>query len=252
MSSFLIPDWPVPANVRALVTTRCEGESSDPFASNNLALHVGDQAEAVENNRQRLLSDINTESDQPLSVQWLEQVHGTKVVEAQADDRVRTADGSITAQTNVICGVLTADCLPLLLCDRAGTQVAAVHAGWRGTCARIAGVMVKTLAEAGFEPAELVAAIGPSIGPDRFEIGPEVATTIREAYPDSRSSLKPGCGDRWLADLWELNRQDLTASGIPEHQIDVAGVCTHQSGDYFSYRRDGGVTGRQVGAVALV
>ena len=224
--------------------------SSGPIGGLNLSMRVGDLRADVLENQLRVTRGLGCDASRLLTVK---QVHGDRVVRvtSRAGKNIE-ADGVWTTDRQAPIAVLVADCVPIILADKQARVVAAVHAGWRGTCARIAGVMVKTLTEAGFEPAELVAAIGPSIGPDRFEIGPEVATTIREAYPDSHSSLKPGCDDRWLADLWELNRQDLTASGIPEHQIDVAGVCTHQSGDYFSYRRDGGVTGRQVGAVALV
>jgi polyphenol oxidase len=125
--NFMAPDWPAPAGVRACISTRSGGVSQSPYASNNLGLHVGDNPEHVVANRTQLSAQLGLQN----SPQWLEQVHGVKVVNAKMDGVVRTADGSYTNQPGHACLVMTADCLPILLCDKQGTQVAALHCGWR-------------------------------------------------------------------------------------------------------------------------
>ena len=160
-------------------------------------------------------------------------------------------NGIWTTDRDVLISVLVADCVPILIADRSARVVAAVHAGWRGTCARIAGTMVEALKEAGFEPSDLVAAIGPSIGPTAFEVGPEVVEAIEDAYPRVTGAIVSGEGDRSLVDLWKLNEQCLVQSGLSPDSIDIARQCTLSSSHFFSYRRDNGLTGRQAGVVGL-
>jgi YfiH family protein len=231
-------------------TGRLGGVSSGgPLSGLNLSLRVGDVREDVLENQARVARSLGCSASRLLTVK---QVHGDHVVRVtrRAGKNIE-ADGIWTTDRGAPISVLVADCVPIILADRRARVVAAVHAGWRGTCAKIAGVMVGALVEAGFEAEELVAAVGPAIGPECFEIGPEVAEVIRGAYPDAHQCLRPGAGDRWVADLWELNRQCLIESGIPAEQIDVAGLCTYSSEHFYSYRRDGATTGRQAGVVAL-
>lgn len=280
----LVPDWPAPARVRALSTTRIGGVSRGPYGladgsagGLNLGTHVGDGAEAVAENRRRLRAWL------PSAPRWLEQVHGCAVVtadgaaEADGVDRVDgadTADGaaagdrpapdappradaSVSTTPGQVCAVMTADCLPVLLCDRAGTVVGAAHAGWRGLCA---GVIEATLArmdgqrtDAG-SPPQWLAWLGPAIGPDAFEVGAEVRSAfLDQALPHERDAVeqafRPGAAGKYLADLYALARTRLARAGC----IDVYGgdACTVSDAQrFYSYRRDG-VTGRMASLVWL-
>lgn len=168
MSDWLIPDWPAPARVKACVTTREGGASLAPFDSLNLGDHVGDDPTAVAENRRRLTDPF------AITPAWLQQVHGIVVVEADPT-QVATADASWTATPGIACTAMTADCLPVLFCNRAGTRVAAAHAGWRGLAN---GVLEATLDSLAVPADEILAWLGPAIGPQAFEVGPEV----REAF----------------------------------------------------------------------
>lgn len=237
----LIPDWPAPASVRACSTTRAGGFSLGPYASLNLGNHVGDDPATVARNRQRLVSELQL----PSTPCWLDQVHKTLVVRADGLTGTTEADGSYTAVSGAVCAVMTADCLPVLLCDRDGTAVAALHAGWRGL---LDGVL-----EAGIEamsvPAnELMAWIGPAIGPREFEVGDEVKQAF-VAFNPSASSAFVGHNDRWLTDLPELARQRLQSAGVSG--IHGGHWCTYSDPDrFFSYRRER-VTGRQATLIWL-
>lgn len=224
----LIPDWPAPAQVRALVTVRPGGVSLPPWDSLNLGARSGDDPAAVAENRARLRRLLPGEPG------WLQQVHGTRVVELPAGAG-QEADAAWTAQAGVPCVVLTADCLPVLFCDRAGTRVAAAHAGWRGLAA---GVLEATVAALACPAEQLLAWIGPAIGQDAFEVGPEVRAAFLEHSPAAASAFRPGRGDRWHADLAGLARQRLQALGLPAPG--GGRLCTwsdHQR--FYSYRRDG-------------
>ena len=168
MSDWLIPDWPAPAQVKACVTTRAGGVSLAPFDSLNLGDHVEDSLEAVLENRRRLTDAFHI---QPA---WLRQVHGTAVVEADPS-RIAEADGSWTSTPGIACTSMTADCLPALFCNRAGTRVAAAHAGWRGLAAGVLEAACESLAA---EPGEVLVWLGPAIGPQAFEVGPEVRDAL--------------------------------------------------------------------------
>jgi YfiH family protein len=230
---FLFPDWPAPANVHAAMTLRAGGVSVGPYTSLNPALHVGDDREAVMRNRQ-LIRDRLALPSEPV---WLEQIHGNQAVKAEVVCDAPQADASYTGEPGAVCAVLTADCLPLLLCSADGRQVAAVHAGWRGL---LAGVIGNTVAKLG--QAELLAWLGPAIGPDRFEVGEEVRAAFVRKSSAYGEAFRPQANGKWLADIYRLARIDLDALGVTK--IYGGRFCTVAEQDrFYSYRRDT-VTGR--------
>lgn len=237
----LHPDWPAPANVRALVTTRAGGVSRAPYATWNLATHVGDDPTRVAENRSRLRADVPAE---PL---WLEQVHGTAVCGFGTEEAVPCGDASVAHAPGQVCVVLTADCLPVLFCDRAGTVVAAAHAGWRGL---LAGVLEQCVRRMGVAPGALLAWLGPAIGPSAFEVGDEVRAAFLARDERMRSAFVAGQVEgKWFADLYALARMRLAGVGL----VHCFGgeFCTYTDRErFFSYRRDG-VTGRMASLVWL-
>jgi YfiH family protein len=237
---WIVPDWPAPAAVRALITTRSEGESRGPYASLNLGMRVGDEPRAVLANRARLRRHLPAE---PL---WLGQVHGTNVVDAATAAPECEADGAVAREPNKVLAVLTADCLPVLLCDRPGSRVGIAHAGWRGLAA---GILERTVDAMAAAPAELLAYLGPGIGPRAYEVGPEVRDEFLRRDPAAAAAFLPGRGDRFLADLYALARQRLMKTGIMA--VFGGNHCTyHEHERFFSYRRDG-VTGRMASVIWL-
>lgn len=230
----LEPDWPLPAGVQARVSTRAGGVSAAPYASLNLGSHVGDDADAVAMNRARLRHLLPAE---PL---WLQQVHGIAVADADADDGVPTADAAVARRPGRVCAVLTADCLPVLLCDAAGTVVGAAHAGWRGLAE---GVIEATLARMAVPPHTVMAWLGPAIGPQAFEVGDEVRARFLGLDAAAAAAFVPAtAAGKWMADLFLLARQRLERAGVVS--VHGGGVCTHgDPGRFYSYRRDR-VTGR--------
>jgi len=231
---WIVPDWPAPAAVRAVVTSRHGGVSTGPYASMNPADHVGDAPAAVAVNRRRLEQLLQL----PAAPVWLQQVHGTGVVDAAAVHGPVQADAAYACQPGVVCAVLTADCLPLLLCDRAGSRVAAAHAGWRGLAA---GVIEQTVAALGRPGDALLAWLGPAIGPSAYEVGSEVRDTFLAHDPQAAAAFSPAPGG-WRADLYRLARQRLADCGV--RAVSGGNHCTFtEAGRFFSYRRDG-VTGR--------
>ncbi len=226
MSDWLIPDWPAPAGVKACVTTRAGGVSLAPFDSLNLGDHVDDSPEAVAENRRRLTDHF---SIQPA---WLKQVHGIAV--AHADPSLTaTADASWTATPGIACTAMTADCLPALFCDRAGTRVAAAHAGWRGLAA---GVLEATLDTLAVPPEDVLVWLGPAIGPQAFEVGPEVRETFVEQLPEAAKAFVPSQNaGKFMADIYELARLRLAARGVTA--VYGGGFCTVTDPRFFSYRR---------------
>jgi YfiH family protein len=227
----IIPDWPAPSNVRAMQTTRQGGVSTSPYDSLNLGRHVGDSSLAVERNRMLLNTVLPSE---PV---WLEQVHGTVVADADRADCIPQADACIARRG--VCVVMTADCLPVLLCDKAGSVVAAVHAGWRGMAA---GVIEATVLAMEVAPENLMAWLGPAISQPAFEVGVEVRAAFVDADPAAAAAFIPGENGKWLADIYALARRRLNALGIT--RIYGGDRCTCRESDlFFSYRRDG-VTGR--------
>lgn len=241
--SFIIPDWPAPANVKSLQTTRNGGVSKAPYASLNLGEHVQDDPIAVAHNRQLLSPYLPSE---PV---WVNQVHGINVIDAAKSGCLETADGAFTTQANVVCVTMTADCLPVLLCDKAGTVVAAVHAGWRGLCD---GVIEAAIAKMPVKTGYILAWLGPAIGLDAFEVGGEVRAQFMEKDGQAISAFKPH-GDKWLCDIYTIAKQRLNNVGVT--QIYGGGInesfCTYSDAErFFSYRRDG-VTGRMASLIWL-
>ncbi|UDL04364.1 peptidoglycan editing factor PgeF [Marinobacter sp. CA1] len=238
------PDWPAPPHVHAGCTTRQGGVSETPWASLNLGDHVADKAADVAINRTRLATELGLPET---AFGWLRQVHGTQVVRLPVPAGV-SADASVTAEPGLVCSILTADCLPVLLCDRAGTCVAAAHAGWRGLCA---GVIEQTVAAMGCPPAELMAWLGPAIGPDAFEVGPEVRAAFlqSDAGADSAFVPSPTHPERFLANIYLLARLRLASIGVTA--VYGGDLCTvSDAARFFSYRRDG-ETGRQASFIWL-
>lgn len=231
--SFLFPDWPAPAGVHAATTLRAGGVSTGPYASLNPALHVGDDADAVRANR-RLIREGLALPSEPV---WLTQVHGTRVVKADTVREPVQADASHTDQAGVACAVLTADCLPLLLCSRDGKRIAAAHAGWRGLADGVIGRTVEALGAG-----ELMAWLGPAIGPESFEVGGEVREAFMQKSPLCADAFVPRPGGKWLADIYRLARIELQGLGVTH--IYGGQFCTASEAErYFSFRRDT-VTGR--------
>lgn len=235
---FIRPDWRAPANVRALVTTRTGGVSTGPYASFNLGDHVGDDPAAVAENRHMLRSHL---PDEPV---WLKQVHGIHCHDAARG--MADADAAFTRSSGVVCAILTADCLPVLLCDAAGTVVAAVHAGWRGLAA---GVIESTIATMDVPGERLMAWLGPAIGPRHFEVGGEVRDIFLAHDPQAVQAFVANPGGKWLCDIYRLASQRLASLGVC--RLTSADFCTVRDRErFFSYRRDG-VTGRMASLIWL-
>lgn len=228
------PDWPAPTRVRAVSTTRDGGVSTGAWASLNLGGQTDDDPARVAENRRRLAAAAGC----PPPV-WLRQVHGTGVVELAGPpprgSAAPVADAAVTGAAGRACAVLTADCLPVLLCDRAGTRVGAAHAGWRGLAA---GVVEAALAALAVPPDSVLAWLGPCIGPAAFEVGPEVRDAFLAADPAAAPAFVAGRGDRWHADLRRLARRRLRAAGVTA--IGASDACTaSEPRRFFSHRRDG-------------
>lgn len=242
--SAFVPDWPAPEGVRSLVTTRRGGVSQGAWHSFNLGLHVNDDATAVHANREKLLRMSGLASD---SVHWLEQVHGNRLVGVPAVESVPVADAAWTDQQGQACVVMTADCLPVLFCDASATRVAVAHAGWRGLAA---GVLESAL-QVFPDPSQVMAYLGPAIGPSAFEVGDEVRAAFTADDPDAGFHFQSAStlGETWYADLYGLARQRLETAGVAR----VFGGCActfSDEADFYSYRRDG-VTGRMASLIWL-
>lgn len=243
-AAFLQADWPAPAHVRTLITTRQGGISRGAYATLNVGAHVGDAAAAVAHNR----ALVQQQAGLPLA--YLNQTHGTEVVSATAalaalhGGQPLDADASVDDTGTVACAIMTADCLPVLLCHRDGTVVAAAHAGWRGLAA---GVLQNTVAAMAVPPAEIIAWLGPAIGVDAFEVGAEVRQVFCRANRQAESAFNAIGAGHYLADIYRLARLALAIAGV---QAVYGGQhCTVLERDtFFSYRRDG-ATGRMVSAV---
>ena len=248
-TNLITPNWPAPANVRACITTRNGGVSAAPYTSNNMGLHVGDVPAQVEQNRTTLCEQLSLSK----SPQWLEQIHGVKVVNAKSDGLVRTADGSFSNEIGQACVVMTADCLPILLCDEAGTQAAAIHCGWRSLAK---GITARALEKFSGSPQKILAYLGPAISQPHFEVGVDVleaffdsahshvhADAIANAFISAQRPL------HFYADIYALARAELNALGVT--QIYGGDYCTYAQADaFYSYRRDK-VTGRMASLIWL-
>lgn len=237
---FLRADWPAPPQVQTLISTRRGGVSPPPYHSLNIGAHVGDLAQHVAQNRAIIRAAL------PVAPAYLNQTHGNTVVRAAPalGSSPPDADASVDGSGQAACVVMTADCLPVLLCDRAGTVVAAAHAGWRGLAG---GILQNTLAAMNVPPQEIMAYLGPAIGPDAFEVGPDV----KEAFPMPRAgtAFTPIGGGKYLADIYALARLVLGQAGV--RAVYGGTRCTVLEREtFFSYRRDGR-TGRMASIIWL-
>lgn len=240
--SWLRPDWPAPVGVQAVSTLRPGGVSSGPYAGLNLGDRVGDAPEAVAANRALLCAELGL-SSAPV---WLSQVHGINVTAAHACAAGARADGAWTERRHVVCAVTTADCLPVLLCDRDGTRVAALHAGWRGLAG---GVVEQGVSALGVPGGRLLAWLGPAIGPQAFEVGDEVRSVFAARDPGACAAFSPARPGHWFADLYALARQRLAGCGVKA--VYGGSWCTYSDRQrFYSYRRDR-VTGRSATLIWL-
>ena len=251
-SDFIIPDWPAPANVHSLQTTRNGGVSTGSFASLNLGNHVQDDPLHVAHNRQLLSQFVPSE---PV---WLNQVHGVTAIDAANADCVAvncipSADASYTTRHNTVCVTMTADCLPILLCDMAGTVVASIHAGWRSLCdGVIEAVVTKILMQANIETGHLMAWLGPAIGPTAFEVGSEVRAQFMAKDAQAESAFQSQGNDKWLGNIYSIATQRLNNLGVNQiYGGQQEQFCTvTDSARFFSFRRDN-VTGRMAAMIWL-
>lgn len=234
-------EWPqCPANVRFAFTTRSGGASRPPYNGLNLGLHVDDDSQVVQQNRTYLQRELGI---QPPA--WLKQVHGTTVaVDPVPGERPPQADAAWTARPGVPLAVLTADCLPVLVATRDGAEVGVAHAGWRGLADGVLPALVTRFQQTA---ENLVACLGPAIGPTAFEVGPEVRSAFLREDPATVTAFKPGRGDRWYGDLYQLARQSLGRVGVTA--VSGGRYCTYTDDSrFFSYRRDGR-TGRMAALI---
>lgn len=243
---YLIPEWPVPANVLALASKRdLVIPDANPMAGFNVARHVADDLQRVARHRQQLRRELQL-SQEPA---WLNQVHGTKVVSLPLPESALVdADASFSDRIGQVCVVMTADCLPVLFCDRQGTRVAAAHAGWRGLAE---GVLENTLALFP-DPNDVLVWLGPAIGPDAFEVGEDVKRVFVAHNPQAVTYFvsRPNAPGKYLADLYALARLRLQSCGV--ESIYGGQECTfNQQQDYFSHRRNPN-SGRQLSLISLL
>lgn len=249
-SNWLFPEWDAPDNVVALTTTRPGGSSVGDYAEFNLAAHVGDGSENVRINRTQLRQQLRQFGDE-VDIQWLEQVHGTEVVQAQLGNGIQQADAVLTTKPGLACCVLTADCLPVLLAAQSGEAVAAVHAGWRGLAA---GILENTVSRFPASGNEIFAWLGPAIGPCHFQVGSEVREAFLDAVSTGQKAQVEGCfspdsePDRYRADLYRLAAFRLQALGV---KVSGGGYCTFcDAARFYSYRRQNN-TGRMASLIYL-
>lgn len=234
--------WPAPNNVHALTTTRVGGMSAAPYDTFNLGDHVGDESECVRRNRALLRDELKL----PVEPLWLKQVHGVDVVDGAVTKAGAIADGAYTDKPGAVLAIMTADCMPIFLCDRDGTEVGLVHAGWRGLAA---GVVEAGLRAMGAPRQHLLAHLGPGIGAQSYEVGDIVRDEFVRHDPEAARAFAAVGDGKWLADMYELARMRLRAFGVM--QVSGGEHCTLRERErFFSYRRDG-VTGRMVSLIWL-
>ncbi len=240
--NWLQADWPAPDFVKAGTTLRKGGMSLSPYDSFNLATHVDDELTVVKKNRAILQQSLNV----PNALQWLEQTHSTQAVLLPSEEAIPKADAAYTTEKNIVCAVMTADCLPLLITDRQGSCIAAVHAGWRGLYDGIIEATIKKLPVA---PESLLVWLGPAIGADVYEVGKEVydAFTLSEDVDEIKRTFISVSEEHWLFDLYHMAKLRLNKIGVK--QIYGGDRCTlSEEEQFFSYRRDG-VTGRMASLI---
>jgi YfiH family protein len=235
---WIVPEWPAPPRIKTLITTRNGGVSRGAFASFNLGPRTGDDPGAVTANRAYLRRLL------PQEPKWLSQQHATAVVEVDDIDGSPVADASIARRPGTVCAIMIADCVPVLFTDQSGTLVAAAHAGWRGLAG---GVLENTVRRMGVSPGEVLACLGPGIGPQAFEVGPEVRDAFVARNALAASAFAPGRSDKWLADLYALTRLALARIGVT--RVHGGGLCTASDPQrFYSYRRDR-ITGRMAALI---
>ena len=243
-SHFIVPNWPAPANVHSLQTNRDGGYSYSPYDSFNLGSHVKDNLIHVAHNRQLLNQFLPSE---PV---WLNQIHGVNVVNAAQTDCLPDADASFTNRKNVVCVTMTADCLPILVCDTAGTLIASIHAGWRSLCD---GVIEATIKKLDAKPENLMAWLGPAIGPNAFEVGAEVHAQFIAKDAKAEDAFKAH-GDKFLCDIYKIATQRLNNLGVTKiyggGQENEPWCTFTDEKRFFSFRRDG-ETGRMATLIWL-
>jgi hypothetical protein len=243
---WIVPDWTTPANVGAVVTTRSGGVSTGPYATMNLGRRTRDDAAALAENACRLRAFL------PGDPVWLNQVHGATAVTLEGDAPAAprpVADAAVTRARGVVCAVLTADCLPVLFADDAGTVVGIAHAGWRGAAAGVLEATVAALGRAGAMPGSVMAWLGPAIGPSAFEVGDDVRDAFLAADADAARCFARHGRDKWRADLPGLARQRLARAGVT--RVGGGDFCTYaDSARFFSYRRER-ESGRMAAAIWL-
>jgi YfiH family protein len=225
---WIVPDWPSPRSVRALVTTRAGGISRGPYASFNLGTRVGDDPAAVEHNRATLRSHL------PADPVWLQQVHGSDVVAAESASAIPRADGAVARTRHSVCVVLTADCVPVLLTHRSGGVVGVAHAGWRGLAG---GVIEATLARMGVPSGEVIAWLGPGIGAGAYDVGRDVYDAFVMREPAMASAFEAHGDGKYRADLCAIARRRLATAGVAA--VYGGGYCTYTDhARFYSYRRE--------------
>jgi hypothetical protein len=243
-AEFIFPDWPAPDNVHAVATTRLGGVSEGSYTSLNLADHVGEDPEIVTRNRNILI----TAAGLPAEPVWLLQVHGTTLVEADVVAGAVEADAVWTKTSNLPCAILTADCLPVLLCDRNGEQVAAVHAGWRGLCSGVLDKTVEQFLAAGISADNILAWLGPAIAPEAYEVDAAVKNSFMARLPDCASSFSEVDTGHWHFNLYAAAREILASLGV--NQTFGGDFCTYSEDRFYSYRNQADC-GRQASLIWL-
>lgn len=236
----IVPDWPAPARVRSIVTTRAGGVSTGSYSSLNLGSRSGDDAAAVRENRSRLRELL------PAEPRWMRQVHGTQVIDAAREPGEIEADAAVATVPRIVCTVLTADCLPVLITDTAGLAVGIAHAGWRGLAC---GIIENTIDALGGGPDERIAWLGPAIGPQAYEIGEDVRAAFLARDPAAESAFRAVRPGHWMLDLYAVARQRLAACGV--RRVFGGDFCTYGERErFFSHRRDG-ASGRMASMIWL-
>jgi YfiH family protein len=245
--TYLLPNWPAATKIRAYFTTRQGGFSQGPYASFNLGDHVGDEVDFVKKNRELLIQDLNL----PAAPIWPNQIHGIDVIDADNIDKntkinMPTADAMFATKPNIVCAILTADCLPIFVCDKNASCVGIIHGGWRSLAAGIIDATVKKLP---VEPKDLFIWLGPAIGPEKFEVGEEVRDQFLANSREAERAFKiiNTKTNKFLANIYLLATQQLNQLGI--HRIFGGEYCTYTDQEnFFSYRRDK-TTGRMASLI---
>ncbi|MBF0751352.1 MULTISPECIES: peptidoglycan editing factor PgeF [unclassified Pasteurella] len=238
----IFPKWQAPSNIHAFTTTRAGGVSQAPFASFNLGDHVGDEKSAVKTNRTLLVESFHL----PHSPLFLTQTHSTNVIQLPYSGNNFDADSVYTNQPNQVCAVMTADCLPVLFTTKQGNEVAAAHAGWRGLCD---GILEETVKYFHTEPQNIIAWLGPAIGPKAFQVEKDVIEQFMKFDPHAENAFQPDPNQRgkYFGNLYQIAIQRLNKLGIVE--ISGGEHCTFYEKElFFSYRREG-KTGRMASVI---